>query len=602
MRRPSNARRGLASPLRVKLCGLPSSYSDPTTRRRLTHDRSGGSNEAHPHALLASRPGFSLLLSRACGPCPGDHGRSGRHDQRQFRRHRARRHGRRDQRSHRRQPHGYDRRRRAPTFSLRCNRAATGSPPRFKVFVKSSARAWNCKSISAREIDLALEVGLISETVMIAGTAPLLETQSSVLGTVIEEKQVQDLPLNGRNFVQLATLSPGVSGAGSGMRGTIMSGTRPDDLRPGTELFVNGNRENSNNYLYDGIDNNTRLTLVTVLRPNVEAIKEFKVQTNLYSADQGRNPGGQINVVTKSGGNTMHGVVLRVPAQRQVRRQQFLRQPRRAGQTAVRAESVRRRYRRADYREQDVLLRRLRRVPPGAGARVRQHRADREDAAGRLQRSGDDLRSADDGCGSRRRVTRQPFPGNRHSARPLGPGDGEVDERVSAADHVRVVQQPGHDPVAHPELESVRRARRSHARANGTTSLAVIPGRRPRRSTRTHSLPSSFRVCRRPSVSATRTPLRVLQICGPSTRCSAGCMCSRRASFWTRAPATTTSISSSRKPTSSPATSSANSSACPTPTSRSGRMASRSSARRTTRASVTAARCRSSGTRRCFNM
>ena len=67
--------------------------------------------------------------------------------------------------------------------------------------------------------------------------------------------------------MQLATLSPGVSGAGAGMRGTIMSGTRPDDLRPGTELFVNGNRENSNNYLYDGIDNNTRLTLVIVDAP-----------------------------------------------------------------------------------------------------------------------------------------------------------------------------------------------------------------------------------------------------------------------------------------------------------------------------------------------
>jgi outer membrane receptor protein involved in Fe transport len=157
------------------------------------------------------------------------------------------------------------------------------------------------------QIDLELAVGLVSETVLIVGDAPLLETQSSVLGTVIEEKQVQELPLNGRNFVQLATLTTGVSGAGSGMRGTIMSGTRPDDLRPGTELFVNGNRENSNNYLYDGIDNNTRLTLVTVMRPNVEAIKEFKVQTNLYSADQGRNPGGQINVVTKSGSNTVNG-------------------------------------------------------------------------------------------------------------------------------------------------------------------------------------------------------------------------------------------------------------------------------------------------------
>src|SRR2546425_158916 len=157
------------------------------------------------------------------------------------------------------------------------------------------------------QIDLDLEIGLVSESVRIEGTAPLLETQSSVLGSVIEEKQVQDLPLNGRNFVQLATLSTGVSGAGSGMRGTIMSGTRPDDLRPGTELFANGNRENSNNYLYDGIDNNTRLTLVIVVRPNVEAIKEFKVQTNLFSAEQGRNPGGQINVVTKSGGNKIHG-------------------------------------------------------------------------------------------------------------------------------------------------------------------------------------------------------------------------------------------------------------------------------------------------------
>ncbi|PYR23436.1 MAG: hypothetical protein DMF98_18470 [Acidobacteria bacterium] len=157
------------------------------------------------------------------------------------------------------------------------------------------------------QIDLDLEVGLVSESVLIQGTSPLLETQSSVLGSVIEEKQVQDLPLNGRNFVQLATLSTGVSGAGSGMRGTIMSGTRPDDLRPGTELFANGNRESSNNYLYDGIDNNTRLTLVIVVRPNVEAIKEFKVQTNLFSAEQGRNPGAQVNVVTKSGGNTIHG-------------------------------------------------------------------------------------------------------------------------------------------------------------------------------------------------------------------------------------------------------------------------------------------------------
>ncbi len=156
-------------------------------------------------------------------------------------------------------------------------------------------------------VDLDLQVGGVGETIRVESTAPLLESQSSVLGNVIQESQVRDLPLNGRNFVQLAILSPGVSGTGFGARGTIMSGTRPDDLRPGTELFVNGNREGSNNYLYDGIDNNDRLTLAIVVRPAVEAIKEFKIQTNLFSAEQGRNPGGQVDVVTKSGTNDFHG-------------------------------------------------------------------------------------------------------------------------------------------------------------------------------------------------------------------------------------------------------------------------------------------------------
>src|SRR4030095_5823936 len=127
------------------------------------------------------------------------------------------------------------------------------------------------------QINLTLEVGEVNQVVEVEGTAPLLESQSSVLGSVISQTQVQDLPLNGRNFVQLAILSPGVSGTGFGAKGTIMSGTRPDDQRPGSELFVNGNRESSNNYLYDGIDNNDRLTLALVIRPAIEAIKEFKI-------------------------------------------------------------------------------------------------------------------------------------------------------------------------------------------------------------------------------------------------------------------------------------------------------------------------------------
>ena len=150
-------------------------------------------------------------------------------------------------------------------------------------------------------------MGQTSETVEVTAQAPLLESESSSLGTVVSEKLVNQLPLNGRNFIQLATLSPGVNGVGFSASGTIMSGTRPDDRRPGTEIFSNGNREGSNNFLYDGIDDNERLTLSIVLRPAVEAVREFKIQTNLYSADIGRNSGAVVDVITKSGTNQLHG-------------------------------------------------------------------------------------------------------------------------------------------------------------------------------------------------------------------------------------------------------------------------------------------------------
>ena len=94
-------------------------------------------------------------------------------------------------------------------------------------------------------VNLTLQLGEVSQTVEVTGQAPLLESESSSLGTVVTQKLVNELPLNGRNFIQLATLSPGVNGVGYSASGTIMSGTRPDDRRPGTEIFSNGNREGS---------------------------------------------------------------------------------------------------------------------------------------------------------------------------------------------------------------------------------------------------------------------------------------------------------------------------------------------------------------------
>jgi hypothetical protein len=174
----------------------------------------------------------------------------------------------------------------------------------FRKLVQSGIRL---ETNQRARIDLTMQVGQVSETVEVAATAPLLESQSSSLGAVIGQKFVTELPLNGRNFVQLAILSPGVNGTGFSVAGTIMSGTRPDDRRPGSEIFSNGNRENSNNFLYDGVDNNDRLTLSIVLRPGVEAIREFKVQTNMFSADQGRNSGAVVDVISKSGTNRLHG-------------------------------------------------------------------------------------------------------------------------------------------------------------------------------------------------------------------------------------------------------------------------------------------------------
>jgi hypothetical protein len=157
------------------------------------------------------------------------------------------------------------------------------------------------------QIDFQLELGNVTETVDVVASAPLVDSNTSSLGQVIETKLIQELPLNGRNFVQLATLGPGVSGVGFGARGTIMNGTRPADLRPGSEIFSNGNREGANNFMMDGVDNNVRQNFAITLRPSVEAVREFKIQTNLFAAEQGRNPGATVNVITKSGSNEWHG-------------------------------------------------------------------------------------------------------------------------------------------------------------------------------------------------------------------------------------------------------------------------------------------------------
>ncbi len=109
-------------------------------------------------------------------------------------------------------------------------------------FSKLKQTGINLQVNQQARVDLALKVGQTAETVSVEGRPPMLESESSSVGTVINQKLVNELPLNGRNFVQLATLSPGVNGVGGSASGTIMGGARPDDRRAGSEIFSNGNR------------------------------------------------------------------------------------------------------------------------------------------------------------------------------------------------------------------------------------------------------------------------------------------------------------------------------------------------------------------------
>lgn len=153
-------------------------------------------------------------------------------------------------------------------------------------------------------VDAKMEVGATSETINVTAEASVLQTDTSTVGTAITGKLVQDLPLNGRNFVQLAQLVPGVS---PGPANGLATGTRPDDRRLNSSFSVNGQDPIVNNNMIDGMDNNERFIGTIGVRPSIDAIQEFKVQTNLYSAEVSRTSGGVVNILTKSGTNSFHG-------------------------------------------------------------------------------------------------------------------------------------------------------------------------------------------------------------------------------------------------------------------------------------------------------
>ncbi len=152
--------------------------------------------------------------------------------------------------------------------------------------------------------DAQMQVGQTSQTTEVTAQTPALQTDSSTLSNVVTDRAVQDLPLNGRNYITLVQDTPG---ANAGNPNGISSGTRPDDRRQTNSVSANGQPEAYNNNLIDGMDNNEREQGLIMIRPSIDAIAEVKVDTNTYTAEVGRSGGAVINVITKSGSNTFHG-------------------------------------------------------------------------------------------------------------------------------------------------------------------------------------------------------------------------------------------------------------------------------------------------------
>src|SRR3984893_12083170 len=154
-------------------------------------------------------------------------------------------------------------------------------------------------------LDSQLQVGAVAEAVEVTTGAPLLNTEDATVGAVIENQRIVDLPLNGRNFLQLVALSPNVStGFGNGGQ----SSSRLGGDRATQQISISGNRREWNYFTLDGVNNTEGDFNTYLFLPSIDALQEFKVQTGIYSAEFGREV-GQVNVSTKSGTNDYHGTL-----------------------------------------------------------------------------------------------------------------------------------------------------------------------------------------------------------------------------------------------------------------------------------------------------
>lgn len=152
-------------------------------------------------------------------------------------------------------------------------------------------------------VTIRLAVGTTSEEVHVQADAALVDTSASSLGKTVEERDVLDLPLNGRNFSQLGLLQPGVVPLTPGL---LQAGS---SLRDGQAYAVNGQRPESNNFLIDGANNFNAVDGGLVIQLPIDAISEFRILTNTATAEFGHSSGSTTNIITRSGTNSYHGAL-----------------------------------------------------------------------------------------------------------------------------------------------------------------------------------------------------------------------------------------------------------------------------------------------------
>ncbi len=155
-------------------------------------------------------------------------------------------------------------------------------------------------------VDVDLTIGDVSDAIVVEGRNPLVQRAASDLSATLDGAEMQALPLNGRNFVQLARTMPGVV---RGVPGENIDGSSSIAWRGSASLSANGQRNRDNNFLLDGLDNNEVWLNTVAIYPNVDALDELKVQTGIYAAEFGRSLGGVVSLQTKSGTNTLRGSV-----------------------------------------------------------------------------------------------------------------------------------------------------------------------------------------------------------------------------------------------------------------------------------------------------